>query len=381
MKVTEGSFVEGEVTKMEATGSITEVGSVTNTIEITGGPDCAESNYTITKDEGTLTITEATVKITITAQNASKKYDGTPLTAPKPIVSGLPEGYRVEATVEGSVTNVNDTKSGNNVVTSYKIYDENGKEVTNQFNKEEVQLVPGTLTIEPREVYLTSASATRTYNGQALTKDKVTISGDGFISGEGATFDVTGTRTNVGSSKNTFDYTLNSDSTKAATKASLFTSYKGRTTLASNYDISKVYGSLTVNPKTITVITSDGTKTYDGTALTAKGKLTGLVSGETVTFRTTGSQTNVGSSENGYVLKWNGTAKRSNYVVREILGTLTVTAANVVPGAPGTPAGPGGPATFLGRTPDGPPTDIVEYDPPLTDIEEPTTPLSRFDGA
>ena len=136
-----------------------------------------------------------------------------------------------------------------------------------------------------------------------------------------------------------------------------------------------------MNPKTITVITSDGTKTYDGTALTAKGKLTGLVSGETVTFRTTGSQTNVGSSENGYILKWNGTAKRSNYVVREVLGTLTVTAAGVVPGTPGTPAGPGGPAAFLPGPPAGPPTDIVEEDPPLTDIEEPTTPLSRFDGA
>ena len=39
-------------------------------------------------------------------------------------------------------------------------------------------------------------------------------------------------------------------------------------------------------------------KVYDGNALTAEGSITGFVNGETATFVTTGSQTEVGNSEN-----------------------------------------------------------------------------------
>ncbi len=70
----------------------------------------------------------------------------------------------------------------------------------------------GSLTISPREVVLTSDSAEKSYDGTALTKNEqsnVKVSGDGFANGEGASFDITGSQTNAGSSKNTFTYTLN----------------------------------------------------------------------------------------------------------------------------------------------------------------------------
>lgn len=59
--VTGDGFVEGEVTDIRATGSVTYVseGEVTNTITFTKGQKFKDSNYDITKDEGTLTITEA----------------------------------------------------------------------------------------------------------------------------------------------------------------------------------------------------------------------------------------------------------------------------------------------------------------------------------
>ncbi len=63
-------FVEGEVTDMEASGSITDVGSVANAITYTAGEAFKDSNYEIKKEEGTLTITSAAV--TVTANNASK---------------------------------------------------------------------------------------------------------------------------------------------------------------------------------------------------------------------------------------------------------------------------------------------------------------------
>ena len=73
---------------------------------------------------------------------------------------------------------------------------------------------PGKLTITPRKVTLTSASASKVYDGTALTNDKVTVGGDGFVKDEGATYNVTGTITNVGTTDNTFTYTLK-DGTKA----------------------------------------------------------------------------------------------------------------------------------------------------------------------
>ena len=61
VKVTGDGFVEGEVTDIRATGSVTHVseGEVTNTITFTKGQKFKDSNYDITKNEGTLKITEA----------------------------------------------------------------------------------------------------------------------------------------------------------------------------------------------------------------------------------------------------------------------------------------------------------------------------------
>ena len=59
--VTGDGFVDGEVTDIRATGSVTNVseGEVTNTIEYTTTDKFKADNYNITKHEGTLTITEA----------------------------------------------------------------------------------------------------------------------------------------------------------------------------------------------------------------------------------------------------------------------------------------------------------------------------------
>ena len=67
----------------------------------------------------------------------------------------------------------------------------------------------GSMTITKRAVTLTSASASKTYDGTPLTNDEVTVSGDGFVMGQGATYNVTGSQTNAGTSANAFSYTLN----------------------------------------------------------------------------------------------------------------------------------------------------------------------------
>lgn len=110
--------------------------------------------------------------------------------------------------------------------------------------------VAGTLTIKPRPVILTSATAKKGYDGMALTAQTVTASeptaDTGFVTGEGLLYYVTGSQTATGSSDNTFTYTA----MNAATKLS-------------NYDIATVYGRLKVTP----TVNIQKTKT-DWTALT-----------------------------------------------------------------------------------------------------------------
>ena len=114
--------------------------------------------------------------------------------------------------------------------------------------------------ITPRPVTLTSADAKKVYDGKALTKEEVVASrgeNEGFVGNDGADYNVTGTQTVVGTSKNTFGYTLKSG------------------TLAKNYVITKVEGTLEVtsvtDKVTVTIQENSGKFTYDGTEKTVKG--------------------------------------------------------------------------------------------------------------
>ena len=573
----EGNFVDGEVTKVEATGSVTYVsdGEVTNTIVITEGENFKESNYSITKHEGTLSITEvdAEVTVTIKGHEATATYDGNPHSV---------EGYEItdisnklytkddvqftgQAKAEGteagtyqmnlSETQFSNTNSnfkkvtfvvedGSLIINRKSIDDQNRITVTkpsdSKYNGEEHKNKPtvadtktnrtlvegtdyelsyskdvtnaGTVTvtvkgignfsgettttyqITKRNVTLTSGSASRVYNKEALTNGEVTVSGEGFAKNEGATYTVTGSQTEVGESKNTFTYELKSNTTASnynievkfgelkvtaqdgevvvtITGHSDSVEYDGNEKSVSGYDVAITEGSkyttddftfngtaeakgteagtylmglnadqftntndnytqvtfivndgtLTITPKSInpddeknditvtdpensiydgnehingltvtdsklnttlaegtdytltysgdlinvgtvtitikgvgnytgeftktyqilpreyTVTTNTDSKVYDGNPLTAGGTVNNLVDGETVNLTMTGSQTNVGTSDNTYELKFEGTAKAKNYTHgKDSIGTLTVTKKSIVPDGPNT---------------------------------------------
>ena len=145
-------------------------------------------------------------------------------------------------------------------------------------------------------------------------------------------------------------------------------------------------GKLTITPATLTVKTESNSKVYDGTALTADGRITGLVNGETVTFTVTGSQTDVGSSTNTYSIVW-GNVKATNYSLTEELGTLNVTAQNITP-----PENPDDPNGYLGAHVDSPadhvydgaehkwaPTVTDKDGKPLTENEDYTVSYGKTD--
>ncbi len=215
------SFVKGEATAV-ATGSIIKKGSVSNTIEIKGTPGkYQEDNYDISKTEGTLTVTENENAIVISAGNASKTYDGTPLKAAAEVTA--PEGYTVEAVTDGAITNVG---TAVNKVVSWTIINEDGEDVTDQFKPVTNE---GKLVVTKRNVTLESGSAYKRYDRKPLTSSEMSVSGDGFAPGEGAEYNFTGTQTEKGESENTFTYKLHEN------------------TLEGNYNIEVKYGKLVVD--------------------------------------------------------------------------------------------------------------------------------------
>ena len=227
--VTGDGFVEGEGASFEVTGSRTLVGESYNTFTYTLNEGTKAENYDITTKEGTLQVTSRNVRYEINVQALSSKalYDGTELSV---------EGFAAsEFTVEGNTYKVEGLTAGASgtdagtypaaIEGTAVVRDSAGNDVTSQFI---VNQTDGSLEIAPRKVTLTSGSASREYDGSALTNDTVEVTGDGFAEGEGASFTVTGQQLTAGFSGNAFTYTL-----KEGTKAD-------------NYIITTEPGTLTV---------------------------------------------------------------------------------------------------------------------------------------
>ena len=327
-------FVAGEVTGITATGSVTFVheGEVTNTITFTTGEKFKETNYTISKEEGKLSITRREGEgktITVTANSDEKVYDGAPLTNNGFTHAGaLVEGDVLIAVVEGSQTDVG---SSDNVVTSYRVMrGETDVTTSYTFGKS----IIGTLTVTPVAIELTAASASKAYDGTPLTNSNYTITKGAFVDGEGlATVTIAGSQTLVGASANTITgHTLKDN------------------TLAQNYTITYQPGELKVtqNEKAITITAnshtweyngqphSDGgyTVEYDGqTYKVEAGKTATLPTGDVVKAKITKTVTNVSDSaannnqiDELTIVNAAGEDTKGQYkTVTLIPGTLTIT--------------------------------------------------------
>ena len=92
----------------------------------------------------------------------------------------------------------------------------------------------------------------------------------------------------------------------------------------------KVYvvgqATYTINPRPVTLTSASAEKEYDGTPLTNNTVTAeGFVNDEGVTCTVTGTQTEVGSSENNFTYTLNSNTKAVNYTITPKYGTLTVT--------------------------------------------------------
>lgn len=233
------------------------------TAEITSADQSIEENAELIVNN----ILSRVIPITITSGSNSKLYDGIEFSDNTySITSGsLLNGHRIaDATISGRITNAG---SVTNTISNAVILNSNNENVTNTYS---ITYVSGTLTVEQRNVIMTSASDTKTYDGFSLTNDEIDVTGDGFATDQGATYDVAGDQILVGGSQNIFAYTLTPN------------------TNSDNYNITTHYGTLTVTdgtgeddepvPDELVVYIEETSEPEDSG---------GYVSGETVTYEIT----------------------------------------------------------------------------------------------
>ena len=257
----------------------------------------------------------------MTTDSAKKVYDGTALTAGGKI-EGIVDGENVEFKVTGSQTNKGTSKNtyslkwnGSAIETNYKLE----KESIGDLTVTEQTIDPGKDPDNPNPNYsgvTINKPSDKVYDGKEHKWSPAVSDKEGNALVEGT------------------DYTVEYSTSD-------FTNVTGTITVTIT-GIGNYTGTVTrtyeITPKAYTVTTESAKKVYDGTALTAGGKIEGIVDGETVEFTTTGSRTVEGTSKNTYSLKWNGSAIQTNYkLAKESIGDLTVTPKSIIPDEPNTP--------------------------------------------
>ena len=220
-------IVSGETVEFTTTGSQTEVGTSKNTYELVW-KSAKATNYTLAKES----IGELTVK----AKSIVPDGPDTPDEKKTGITVSEPSNSKYDGKEHREVLTVTDTKTGKELVAGTDYSVTYSSDLVNAGTVKVTVAGLGNYTgsftktykITKRSVTLTSATVSKVYDGSALTNTSIAVSGDGFVEGEGASYEVTGTQTEVGNSANAFEYKLNEN------------------TLASNYSITKVVGTLTI---------------------------------------------------------------------------------------------------------------------------------------
>ncbi|MEE3484721.1 MAG: MBG domain-containing protein, partial [Bacteroidales bacterium] len=200
-------------------------------------------------EDGSLTIDKILEPIEITAESNSKIYDGTPLTDDRYsyTTESIIDGDVLVAKTEGTITHVG---IADNYIVEYKMM-RGEEDVTDCYN---YSLVKGTLEITQRNLTLTSPTDSKAYDKTPLVNDQIVA--DGFAEGDGATYYVTGSQTEVGSSANTFSYIFNEG------------------VLEEDYKVTVVEGTLTVtypDPVVVKIVGDSASYIYDGKEKTVQG--------------------------------------------------------------------------------------------------------------
>lgn len=215
-------------------------------------------NYEIDEYDGTLEVLKR--PITLVSESYNKIYDGYELFGGGVSVSdsegmGLAPNQSIEFSDPVSI--IDHYQSGTENYFTAVITDPVDGNVTRYY---EITEKFGTLSIDRRPITLSSASTSKTYDGQYLTREEASISSEAGMGlavvnsvSETIEYYFTGTIIDWGTAGNTFT-------------AEMYSPTRGVDT-TDNYEITYSYGNLTVNRRKISFETSSMSKIYDGTPL------------------------------------------------------------------------------------------------------------------
>ena len=258
VKVEGDGFVAGEVEEnsIRATGSVLNVGdNGKNAIEFTTTDAFKYTNYTITKNEGTLTITGQSI---VPDPDNPGSYKGITISDP---TDALYDGNLHKWAPEVKDKDGNALTENTDYTVAYNITQKATPdyrdytdvctiEVTITGKGNYTGSVTKTYHITPRKVTLKSETASKPYDGTPLTKPDVTVSGDGFVEGEAYEILAHGTVTEVKDSP-----VVNEISYKVTEN------YKG-----DNYIVTYERGKLSITGQSI-VPDPDNPESYKGIAI------------------------------------------------------------------------------------------------------------------
>ena len=287
------NFVAGEGADITYTGSQTIVGSSENTFTFELKDGTAKENYNITTNYGELKVTDSD-KLSVTATGYDSMYDGQTHNGNVTATEGATLSYSTDngetwTATEPTIKNVGEIK----VIVKASMA--NYSDATAEY----------TLKVTPRSVTITSETASKPYDGTALTKPEVTVTGDGFVPGEVTDIKATGSVTNVSEGEVT----------------NAITFVHGDAFKAGNYKIEKSEGKLSITPLAVTVTAKDYSKYVGEKDPVLEATVTGTINNDTVSYTISRE---AGETVGTYTITPAGAEAQGNYTVTYKAGMLTI---------------------------------------------------------
>ena len=257
-------------------------------------------NYTVTSNNGTLTVTQAV--LTVTAASVSRLYgDANPVLTGT--ITGIQNGDNITATYSS-------TAIATSPVGNYAIVPALSDNGTGALANYAVVINNGVLTVNPAPLTVATASATRVYGdpNPAFT---------GPITGIKNADNITAT------------YTSATDATTAVGSYPIVPALSDNGTGAlTNYAVTVINGTLTITPAPLTATADNASRVYGDPNPAFTGTITGLKNGDNITFGATSADPTAAVGTYPIVPALvDPTGKLGNYTITANNGILTVTPA------------------------------------------------------
>lgn len=326
-----------------STDSIRNVGEKENLVHVSSiqaeDGENVIANYEITYTSGMLSVTPRALQV-YTA-DGSWIYDGTQHSLFDCKMIGLVKGHYAESTDLPQIKNVGKIEN----VHTIKVYSDNepangvinGQRKTDVTSNYEITYVYGTLEVVARPVTIRSLDCEWIYDAEVHGYPEYIIDSPmSLVEGEELVVWNWATATDAGKVQNSFDYLIHDAQCRhdAAEADDILEEYACCDT-TSNYDVTCIFGTLTVYPRPIRIKPVDAEKVYDDTPLVAteielmEDSPYDLVEGHVIEAVTMwGSIVDVGTAKSGVetyrILDASSRDVTANYYA-EVRGTGTLT--------------------------------------------------------